>query len=191
MCAGGQSPPPDQPLTCVGSCQVKPAFAELTPKLSYQWGGQVTSPWATDVMMTPLVIQLDDDDCDGKVTARDIPEIVFSTFTGGQYGGAGVLHAISIVGGAVKEKWAVPGIHPTRHLAGGNLDGATGSEVVGCGNDGRVHAIRGDGTELWALSALHGIRIVTAWVDGPSLAEKPGRLAQWRTRLDALRKPVG
>jgi len=48
-----------------------------------------------------------------------------------------------------------------------------------------------DGTELWALSALHGIRIVTAWVDGPSLAEKPGRLAQWRTRLDALRKPVG
>lgn len=48
-----------------------------------------------------------------------------------------------------------------------------------------------DGTELWALSALHGVRIVTAWVDGPSLAEKPGRLAQWRTRLDALRKPVG
>ena len=48
-----------------------------------------------------------------------------------------------------------------------------------------------DGTELWALSALHGIRIVTSWVDGPGLAEKPGRLAQWRTRLDALRKPLG
>ena len=48
-----------------------------------------------------------------------------------------------------------------------------------------------DGTELWALSALHGIRIVTKWVDGPQLAEKPGRLAQWRTRLDALRKPIG
>lgn len=47
-----------------------------------------------------------------------------------------------------------------------------------------------DGTELWALSALHGIRIVTAWVDGPALAEKPGRLVQWRTRLDALRRPI-
>ena len=45
-----------------------------------------------------------------------------------------------------------------------------------------------DGTELWALSALHGIRIVTKWVDGPELAEKPGRLAQWRARLDALRR---
>ena len=26
--------------------------------------------------------------------------------------------------------------------------------------------------------------------DGPELAEKPGRLTQWRTRLDALRKPI-
>ena len=47
-----------------------------------------------------------------------------------------------------------------------------------------------DGTELWALSALHGIRIVTKWVDGPELAEKPGRLAQWRARLDALRRGI-
>ncbi|MET4782322.1 aminotransferase class IV [Glaciihabitans sp. UYNi722] len=47
-----------------------------------------------------------------------------------------------------------------------------------------------DGVELWALSALHGIRIVTAWVDGPSTAEEPGRLASWRTRLDRLRKPL-
>jgi len=47
-----------------------------------------------------------------------------------------------------------------------------------------------DGTELWALSALHGIRIVTRWVDGPELAEKPGRLAQWRARLDALRRDI-
>lgn len=47
-----------------------------------------------------------------------------------------------------------------------------------------------DGTELWALNALHGIRIVTRWVDGPELAEKPGRLEAWRKRLDALRKPL-
>jgi len=45
-----------------------------------------------------------------------------------------------------------------------------------------------DGTELWALSALHGPRIVTAWADGPELAELPGRLATWRRRLTALRK---
>ena len=47
-----------------------------------------------------------------------------------------------------------------------------------------------DGTELWVLSALHGIRIATGWVDGPTLAERPGRLATWRSRLDALRRPI-
>jgi hypothetical protein len=43
---------------------------------------------------------------------------------------------------------------------------------------------------VWALNALHGIRIVTGWVDGPATAELPGRLDVWRARLDALRKPL-
>lgn len=47
-----------------------------------------------------------------------------------------------------------------------------------------------EGCEVWALNALHGIRIVTDWIDGPRLAELPGRLDAWRLRLDALRKPL-
>jgi len=46
------------------------------------------------------------------------------------------------------------------------------------------------GYEVWALNALHGIRIVTGWVDGPATAELPGRLDGWRARLDALRRPL-
>ncbi|MCJ0702519.1 aminotransferase class IV [Frigoribacterium faeni] len=46
------------------------------------------------------------------------------------------------------------------------------------------------GFEVWTTSALHGIRIATGWVDGPSPAEQPGRLALWRSRLDALRRPL-
>lgn len=53
-----------------------------------------------------------------------------------------------------------------------------------------------DGCEVWALNALHGARIVTAWLNsdgthGPAMAEEPGRLQQWQTRLEALRKPIG
>lgn len=47
-----------------------------------------------------------------------------------------------------------------------------------------------DGCEVWALNALHGIRIVTKWIGGPEVAEQPGRLESWRLRLDALRRPV-
>jgi len=48
-----------------------------------------------------------------------------------------------------------------------------------------------DGCEVWALNALHGARIVTAW-HGERMrpAEQPGRLARWRMRLDALRRPL-
>lgn len=47
-----------------------------------------------------------------------------------------------------------------------------------------------DGCEVWALNALHGIRIVTQWIGGPAVAEQPGRLDAWRRRLDALRRPL-
>lgn len=47
-----------------------------------------------------------------------------------------------------------------------------------------------DGTEVWALNALQGPRIVTRWIDGPGTAELPGRLAQWRLRLSALAHPL-
>lgn len=47
-----------------------------------------------------------------------------------------------------------------------------------------------EGTELWVLSALHGIRIATAWIDGPELAAQPGRLSLWRARLEALRREI-
>jgi branched-subunit amino acid aminotransferase/4-amino-4-deoxychorismate lyase len=47
-----------------------------------------------------------------------------------------------------------------------------------------------DGLEVWALSALHGIRVVTGWVDGPQTAEQPGRAQVWRRRLGKLARPL-
>ncbi|MGL4339928.1 MAG: aminotransferase class IV [Rhodoglobus sp.] len=47
-----------------------------------------------------------------------------------------------------------------------------------------------EGTELWVLNALHGIRIATQWINGPALAELPGRLTTWRARLDMLRTTI-
>lgn len=154
-CPEGQpDPKPGEPLTCLAECQYKPPATMFSPELKYAWGGQLVPPYSTDVMMTPIVIELDDDDCDGKVTAKDIPEIVFTSFTSGAYGAAGVIHAISVVGGQVVEKWSQPGIHPTKHLAAGNIDGAPGNEVVGCGEDGTVRALKADGTALWASPAM-------------------------------------
>ena len=43
-----------------------------------------------------------------------------------------------------------------------------------------------DGAELYALNALHGIRSVVSWVDGPQLSVNQERLAHWRQQYDLL-----
>lgn len=152
-CAPGQQP--GTPPTCLSECKLTKPATSFSPVLKYSWGNVVTAPFSSDVMMSPIVIQLDDDDCDGQVSERDIPEIVFSTFTSGAYSTNGVLHAISVVGGQLVEKWAVPSVvHPTKQLAAGDIDGKPGNEVVACGQDGKVHAFDASGKELWASAVM-------------------------------------
>ncbi len=167
----GPNDPPQDPNDpdCLQSCEYDPGGG-FNPTLKFSWGGKLDPPTTSDIMMTPVVIELDDDDCDGQVTERDIPEIVFSTFTSGQYGTNGSLHAISIEGGAFVDKWNVLAgvINPTKQLAAGNFDGQPGNEVVGCGVDGKVYAVKGeDGSKLWTTAAA-----MTCFM--PSIADMDG-----------------
>jgi branched-subunit amino acid aminotransferase/4-amino-4-deoxychorismate lyase len=43
-----------------------------------------------------------------------------------------------------------------------------------------------EGCEVWAVNALHGIRAVTSWIDGPEVAPVATRAPLWRKRLKAL-----
>lgn len=151
--------PPDCPegapidlddLDCLPACEVHPP-SSFSPELKFAWDG-------ANVMMTPIVIQLDDDNCDGIVDERDIPELVVSTFVNNQYGTAGTIRALTIQNGALVETWAVtPGgdpIGPGHALAGGNIDGIPGNEIVACTVGNRVRAFRADGTELWQSAGV-------------------------------------
>jgi hypothetical protein len=170
-CAADGGAPDGGALDCLEKCEYKPT-GTFSPVLKYSWGGQLSAPFASDVMMAPIVIQLDDDDCDGKITEKDIPEIVFSTFSGGSYHVNGVLHAISIVGGQVVDKWSVPGVvDPTKQIAGGDIDGLPGNEIVACGADGAVHAFKGDGTPLWASAPMICFMPSIADLDGDGTVE--------------------
>lgn len=159
----GPDEDPGDPITCLAECEYRPPTAEFNPSLKYHWDGG-------NIMMTPIVIQLDDDNCDGKVDAKDIPEILFTTFeysrpaTGDtgrpNYTQNGTLHAISVVGGQVVEKWSYrpdtpfnDRLNPGSHLAGGNIDGVPGNEIIVCTQDGRARALKADGSELWISTA--------------------------------------
>ncbi|MFF1879046.1 aminotransferase class IV [Leifsonia sp. NPDC058230] len=47
-----------------------------------------------------------------------------------------------------------------------------------------------EGCVVWAVNALHGIRSVPAWVNGPRLAQDASKTAAWRARLGALTRPL-
>lgn len=47
-----------------------------------------------------------------------------------------------------------------------------------------------EGAEVWILSALHGIRMASAFVDGPHLTHNPGRRDEWQAAWLALATPA-
>ncbi len=154
LCAGDAGVPDGGALTCLEKCEYHPS-GSFNPVLNYAWGGQITSPYASDVMMAPIVVVLDDTNCDGKVNEEDIPDIVFTSFVSGQYTMNGTLHAISIRNGAVFDEWSVPSaINPAAQLAGGDIDGQPGNEIVACGTDGTVRAYHANGTPYWTSTVI-------------------------------------
>jgi hypothetical protein len=153
-CSPGQEPGPNDPITCLAKCEYKPPVGQFQPVLKYSWGDPKAPNTQDSVMMAPVVVQLDDDTCDGVIDERDIPEIVFTTFASGKYNENGTLHAISIVDGQVVEKWsanagATSPINPGRSIAAGNIDGVPGNEIVVCTTDGGVRAYDATGKALW------------------------------------------
>jgi hypothetical protein len=165
-CPPGVEPMGDE-IDCLPLCEVVPEKS-FEPVLKYAWTGG-------DVMMPPIVIQLDDDNCDMKVDERDIPEIVFNSFEAGQYNDNGTLRAISIVDGAIVEKWAVkPAVDPIwggRGIAGGNLDGQPGNEIVACTSSHKARAFTAAGAELWTSAAVGCDQPALTDLDGDGTVE--------------------
>ncbi len=78
-------------------------FANMLPTLEIEWGGEsiaapqaVGSPFpdSAQTVMSPLVVNLDDDNGDGAINELDFPEIVFATFCDSSFKENGVLRAI-------------------------------------------------------------------------------------------------
>ncbi|HRI07855.1 MAG TPA: hypothetical protein PKW35_08565 [Nannocystaceae bacterium] len=150
-------------LDCLPTCNFD-IENDWAMDLHYEWKD-------ASVMMPPIITHLDDDNCDGKVDARDIPDIVFASFAGSAYNNNGTLHAISIIDGALVKKWSVnpqtDRVWPGKAIAAADLDGIPGAEIVTCTEAGRVRAFKSDGSALWVANAA-------TYCDMPSLADFDG-----------------
>ena len=77
-------------------CESVPTGGAVAPTLLWHWDGVgATLPTYHQVMMAPMVANLNDDNMDGVVDENDVPDVVFGTFAGGNYTSDGVLRAVS------------------------------------------------------------------------------------------------
>jgi hypothetical protein len=157
------------------NCTFTPPVRAFNPDVEWSWVPTANTPLPTkdQVMSTPLVINLTDDNGDGAVNGADIPDVVFIAFdTTGPAGlpyqhtlNAGVVRAVSGDTGA--ELWSATGLErqvaPASNLAAADLDGDGVPEIVAERWTGGVMALSADGSVFWQCSSAACRPVTSLW----------------------------
>ncbi len=156
-------------------CEYEPPPGMFTPVVEWRWlpGANTPAPSKDQVMSTPAVINLDDDNNDGRVDQNDVPDVVFVAFdTTGPANDpyahtlqAGVVRALSGDTGA--ELWSATDVAqraaPAGNVAVGDLDGDGVPEIVVERWNGGALALRADGSTYWECSSAECRRDTAFW----------------------------
>ncbi len=158
------------------SCLVDPPVGGFTPVVEWQWTTNATYPDYDDIMSTPAVANLTDDNGDGRIDSDDIPDIVFTSFANGGYTTAGTLTAIS--GDGSGTWWSIydPGgyhIFASGGVAIGDIDADGLPEVCTSGVEVAVVCVNADGSLKWGGGTeIYGYGApALADIDGDGLSE--------------------
>lgn len=171
------SPDPIGPVASLDDCLAEPEVGSFTPEVEWQWSVNEIHIGYDNLMATPAIANLDDDNGDGAVNADDIPDVVFTSFAGSSYSSPGTITAIRGDGGETLWSVSSPGGHPIYGAAGvaiGDLEGDGTIEVCTAGTSAGVICLNGvDGSFKWAGGAemsAYGCPSI-ADLDGDGLAE--------------------
>ena len=139
----------DNVRSAAEACTFLPPAGAFRPVVEWRWSGSSTLPDFDQVVMAPIVIDLD---LDG------IPEVVFSSFDRRDRDGRRAI-VRAVRGDTGEELWASDPadgfLHGMAGLAAGDLDGDGRPEIVGVSQDG-LHAIAFDagGGVHWTSAEL-------------------------------------
>ncbi|MCP4445012.1 MAG: hypothetical protein GY811_06660 [Myxococcales bacterium] len=161
------------PRDAVAVCEFVPPVGVLEPEVACRWFPEAADPYpdSSDVVMSPTVMNLSDDNGDGDTNAQDIPDIVFASFNRDQ-GCCTATAVIRVVSGACNADGSmnllatvgIPFIDNSGGIALGNLHAQADTterapEIVATMRVGSVAYRRtsDDGTaweELWRNETL-------------------------------------
>lgn len=159
------------------TCVYVPPVETFDPVEAYAWTGSAISPTFDQVMATPVVGNLSDDNNDGQIDENDVPDIVFTTFENGRYRDDGVLRVIS--GDDGREHWSSTGlatpfmVHSSTTAALGDIDADGKTDIIvqaAAAAGGGYYAISNEGAIKWHVPNLTGVLY-----GGPSIANVDGK----------------
>jgi len=164
--ACGDASPGALPTPAVDdTCLVPSGWGLFEPTVEWQWSSNPAFPSYHQVMATPMVGNLTDDNGDGQIDEHDVPDIVFTSFSGSAYGSPGTLTAIS--GDGSGQHWSVSNVSGYRpYGAGGvaiaDLEGDGSPDVCVASADASVLCLEHDGSFKWASgSTTYGYGVPT------------------------------
>jgi hypothetical protein len=145
-------PVPSESMPVDEECRVDLEITE-DPNLEivWQYSDFAEEPCHREVMMTPLVVPLTDDDGDGAPSAGDQRAVIFISWCGSNYGSDGILRALRGDGSDVLWSNTDPAwrIQPDSALAAGDIDGDGWPEIVAVHDSHRLAAFDRFGDGLW------------------------------------------
>ncbi len=125
------------PRVATAMCTYTPPPGTFDPSIEWAWTGDASVvPTHNQVMMTPAIANLTDDNADGAIDALDVPDVVFNSFSAaGVYYNDGVLRAVSGNSGARIFPTSAPTYRtmPGASVAIAELDASSpGPEILTC-----------------------------------------------------------
>lgn len=165
-CDEGDAPTADR-VEINPECVRPPTVGSWSPIVEWQWYENPFQPGYDDIMSTPAIGNLSDDNGDGVIDGNDVADVVFTSFAGGAYTSAGAITAIS--GDGSGTLWSVvPGIYASAGVALGDLDNDGSPEVCTGGTQYAVVCLDNLGNLKWAAGAE------VSYVGSPAIADLDG-----------------
>lgn len=156
-------------------CVYTPPPRQFTPSAEWTWTvpANAPEPSKNQVMSTPVVVNLTDDNGDNSIDELDVPDVVFISFdTTGPAGQptqhrleAGIMRAVDGATGA--PLWHADGVArrvaPAGNIAAGDLDGDGDVELVTEHWTGGLIALNSDGSLYWSCTTANCKPITSLW----------------------------
>lgn len=148
--------PPPPPMGQIDmACKSEPMIGVFDPVEEWTKQDWAVGAGYNNVMAAPLVASFTDDNGDGTIDDKDVPDIAFTTFAGGAHQVAGWLRVVSGDGGAeILNLGLEHNICASAGVAAGDIDGDGIVELLSVTVAAEVKAFEHDGTLKWTSAPV-------------------------------------